>query len=187
MGRANRTGRSSGGGRFTAVHEFMQSSAAWQALKPQDRAVYLEVARVYNGSNNGYLIRSVRQLAELANINKDTAGKCLGRLVDLGFVECATPGGFSRKTPHAAEWRLTQYKCDRTGAMGTKAFLRWRPEMQNAVRNEGQAVRNEGTVVALGGVHCPKARDGSAPIEGLAGPLVSDTYTSSHRQGVRYA
>lgn len=158
-------------------------TAAWRSLSAQDRAVYVEIARVYKGSNNGFLSRSVRQLSSLANINKDTVSRCLGRLVERGFLECATPGGFSRKTPHAAEWRLTVHRCDRTGTPPTKAFLDWRPEIQNAVRNEGPPVRAKGTVTAPLEVGCPKTGDNNGNIASPTGPSNSDTYTSSHRLG----
>lgn len=128
MSRTNRKGRSADGGRFVQLHHFMLNSPAWRCLSAQDRAAYVAVAMTYNGANNGYLAVSVRQIAEHANINKDTAAKCLGRLQKLGFLELVTPGAFSRKVRHAAEWRLTFYKCDRTHALPSKAFLKWRPE-----------------------------------------------------------
>jgi hypothetical protein len=180
----NKKGRSVRGPLFTSLFHYMQDSAAWRSCTPADRAVYIEVARVFNGCNNGFLGRSVRMLGDLANINKDTAAKSLIRLMERGLLECATPGGFSRKTPHASEWRLTVYRCDRTGQAASREFLKWRPKMQNAVPNEGQSVRNEGSVTPLKAVNCPKPGDSKAPFPNMNGPLVSDTYTSSHRQGV---
>jgi hypothetical protein len=159
MAKKTRKGRSSGEGRFTQLHEYMQNTAAWSTLKPQDRAVYIEVARVYNGLNNGSLARSVRQLADGANINKDTAGRCLKTLVERGFLECATPGGFNRKVPHAAEWRLTVYRCDRTGALPTKAFMKWQPQSQTRSPETGRPVRKQGTVVVSLALNGPKLGD----------------------------
>lgn len=130
MARHNKTGRSKGGGQFVQLPHFMLESPAWRALSAQDRATYLAVAMVYNGFNNGRLAVGARQIAERANINKDTASKCVARLQERGFIECASPGGFSRKNPHATEWRLTLYKCDRTNALATKAFMKWRPETE---------------------------------------------------------
>lgn len=128
MSRANKTGRSKGVGRFVQLPLFMLESVAWRDLSSQEQAAYLAVAMVYNGANNGCLAVSVRQVAERARVNKDTATKCVARLQALGFIECASPGGFSRKVRHAAEWRLTLYKCDRTNALPSKAFMKWRPE-----------------------------------------------------------
>jgi len=120
-------GRSKSGPPFVQLFWFMLRSPAWRSLSAQERAVYLELATVYNGSNNGALALSVRDAAVRANIAKDTAARAFHTLVERGLAECVTPGGFSRKTPHAAEWRLTCYKCDVTGQRATRAFQSWRP------------------------------------------------------------
>lgn len=125
--RQNKKGRSKTAGHFVMLTAFMLNSAAWRALKPAERAVYVELRRRYYGQNNGSIALSVRDAAERCNINKDTARKALSRLQELGFIECATPGGFSLKLRHATEWRLLDERCDKTGALPTKAFMRWRP------------------------------------------------------------
>ena len=129
MGRGlDKKGRSKSGPTFSPLFHFMMETPAWRNLTTQERIAYVEVLRRYNGSNNGRIVASVRQVAEGANINKDTAGRCLQRLQDLGFLELVTPGGFSRKNRHASEWRLTAHRCDRTERPGSKSFLKWRPE-----------------------------------------------------------
>lgn len=126
--RHNPKGRSKFGPPFIQLYWFMLDSEAWSCLTANARAVYLEVARRYNGQNNGFLALSVRDAAERCRINKDTATRALDELQRLGFLECAVAGGFSRKVRHASEWRLTVARCDRTGARETKAFMRWRSE-----------------------------------------------------------
>ncbi|MGO4841263.1 hypothetical protein AB4144_54305, partial [Rhizobiaceae sp. 2RAB30] len=54
--------------------------------------------------------------------------RAIARLVAMGFVEVTERGAFSRKIRHAAEYRLTEHKCDRTGQLPSKAFMRWRPK-----------------------------------------------------------
>jgi len=164
----------------------MLDSAAWLSLSAQDQAVYLAILRVYNGANNGFLARSVRDVASLAHVNKDTAGRCLERLVERGFIETMVPGGFSRKTRHATEWRLTAFACNKTGQKGSRAFRYWRPEIQNTVRNQTTAVPSLRTVEGSKEAHGPLVSDRQAPFRAITGPLVSDTYTSSHRQGADY-
>jgi len=39
-----------------------------------------------------------------------------------------TKGAFSRKAPHATEWRLTWWSCDVTGELASKKFMNWRRE-----------------------------------------------------------
>lgn len=108
--------------------DWMMNSAAWRDLTPQDRAVFIEIARLYNGKNNGFIGLGVRDAAERANVNKDTAAKCFGRLVEHGFIERAQPGGFNTNARRATEWRLTHERCDRTHELPTKAFMRWSSE-----------------------------------------------------------
>lgn len=124
----NRKGRSTNGGAFVQLHHFMLKTEAWRSLSAQARAVYIELAANFFGANNGFIALSVRQAAERCNISKNTAAICFETLQARGFIECVTPGGFSRKTRHAAEWRLTNYRCDKSGALPTKAFVRWRAD-----------------------------------------------------------
>jgi len=130
---ADKTGRSKGNSRFVQLHHYILECEAWRALSPADRCVYLAMAQLYTGTNNGSIALGVRRAAELASVNKNTAEKSLQALQDHGFIERVVQGGFSRKTPHATEWRLTAFACNKTKLPGTKAFLRWSPQMQNAV------------------------------------------------------
>ncbi len=145
-------GRSKGGERHTRLTYFMQGTAAWLSLKPAERAVYLDVARIYNGTNNGTIARSCRDAGKGCRINKDTAAQAFKVLVERGFLDCTTPGGFSLKTRHAAEWRLTDWKCDKTHAPPSKAYQHWRPPSVKTAKSKTRSqtsaptVRNEGTV-----------------------------------------
>jgi hypothetical protein len=125
--RHNKTGRGKTAGHFVRLDSFMMESAAWRSLTPAERAVYVEVRRRFNGVNNGWIALSVRDAADRCNINKDTARKALATLQAKGFIECVTPGGFTRKVRHATEWRLLDERCDKTGTLPSKAFMRWRP------------------------------------------------------------
>lgn len=107
----------------------MVDSPAWLSLSAGARAVYLEILRRYNGSNNGHLALSARDAAERCRLNKDTVTRMIGELCEKGFIELVVPGAFSRKVRHAAEYRLTVERCDRTGAAPSKAFMKWRPEL----------------------------------------------------------
>jgi hypothetical protein len=127
MGKQTRKGRSKDG-RFVRLTHFMLNTPAWRSLTPVERAIYVELCQLYNGGNNGTLSASVRRLADRCNVNKDTAARALKTLVERGFIICASPGGFSRKTPHAAEWRLTEYRCDRSHSLPTMEFQGWRPD-----------------------------------------------------------
>jgi hypothetical protein len=114
------------------------NSPAYGSLTPAARAVHVELIRRYRGSNNGSIALSARDAAKRCRINKDTASRTFQELIEKGFIVCASPGGFSRKVPHAAEWRLTHHKCDKTGDLPAKTFMRWTGEKQKAVPKQGQ-------------------------------------------------
>lgn len=129
--KTDRKGRSRGVGSFTLLTHHLQDSLAWRTLSPQGRAVYLEVARIYNGHNNGFLGLGVRRAADLANVNKDTAGRCFKDLLGRGLIAVGTPSSFATNNRLACEWRLTAFKCDRTHQPATKEFQSWKPETAN--------------------------------------------------------
>ena len=131
--------RKSSFGKFTALHEALQESLAWRALSPAERAVYVELARRYNGLNNGSLFLSVREAGELCNVSKSTAGRALRVLEERGLIQLVTPSGFSRKDRVAAEWRLTFYRCDRTKSAAARTFSRWKPEAASKQQSQRAA------------------------------------------------
>ena len=155
MAKHNQKGRSKGERHLRLTH-FMMGTPAWLSLPPAERAVYIFVAGRYNGGNNGSIAASVRDVADNCHINKDTATKALRTLEERGFIVRVTPGSFNRKTPHAAEWRLTEWSCDKTRTVATKAYQHWRappqpmlPQSKTRSGSRGQTVRNGGTVTPL--------------------------------------
>jgi hypothetical protein len=110
------------------LYAWFMNTAAWRSLTPAERCVYLEIEARFFGNNNGQIGLSARSAAKACNISKDTAGKAFHTLVDRGFSECVTPGGFSTNSCRAPEWRLTRAPCNVTGARASKAFMKWRPE-----------------------------------------------------------
>jgi hypothetical protein len=148
MSKANKKGRSRGGGRFVQLHHYVMESEAWRSLTTQDRAVYIEILALYDGKNNGYIALGARAAGERANVNKDTAAACLKRLTARGFIECAVPGGYGTKQNRATEWRLTHQSCNRTNQPGSRAFLRWRPDLEASPLKPDRASPETGQQVA---------------------------------------
>jgi hypothetical protein len=137
MARNNHRRRNSGlGGSFVALPKYMRESLAWRTLKPVPRAAFVELVGLYNGKNNGWLAMSARTLSVAINVSRATAARALKELTERGFIEQTRRGGFSCKIRLASEWRLTMHHCDRTHEMPSKAFMRWRPEKQNAASPE---------------------------------------------------
>lgn len=145
------TGRSKKGERFYRLQHSILESEAWRSLRPCARSVYIALAQHYTPYKNGRIHLSVREAADLANVNKDTAARALKTLQERGLIACETPGGFSRKTRHAAEWRLTAHPVDGE-QHGTREYRDWKPEENPRSEKRGQVVPIRGTV-------CPKRRD----------------------------
>lgn len=119
---------------FVALERYLLRSAAWSSLSCLARSAYIEVAFRYTGSNNGSILLSCEMLAEALGMSKDSARRSLKELVEKGFIVCLSKGGFICKVRHASEWRLTAFKCDVTGELPSKEFMRWQPKIQNTVR-----------------------------------------------------
>ena len=145
-GKANRKGRSKGTySDFVMLERYIMRSVAWGSLTPVTRATYLEVGYHYTGENNGRIVISVRGLAASLGISKDSAARALQVLEERGFIETVKRGAFSMKQRHASEFRMTAFRCDVTGALPSKKFMQWKPEMQNTVRTQGPNSTATGT------------------------------------------
>lgn len=125
------------------LYDWLLTSPAYLSLSCPARALLIEVTRLYKGGNNGQLGLSVRRASERCNIARGTAQRAFHELQERQFIELVTKGAFSRKSPHASEWRLTFVACDVTGELASKAFMRWGRENQNAVSKYPVAVSNQ--------------------------------------------
>ncbi|MBK1866380.1 hypothetical protein [Taklimakanibacter albus] len=187
-----RTGRSDGVSRFAALPHWMMDTLAWRTMNPVPRAVFIEVVRRYNGSNNGRISLSAREVAKLVNIGRATAADALKELVARGFIQVAAPGGFGQKVSEdgpagrATRWRLTEHKCDMTGALPTKDFTRWEGEPQakrahrkNKTRSAPRAIGgSQGGHSGLQGGRTPFEKAESGPQGGRSEPKTVSEWLS---------
>jgi hypothetical protein len=132
--RRARRNRSHDGPNFIQLFRYVLDGPAYVSLSSPARSALIEVVRAYNGSNNGKIILSVRQLAERMGCAINTAMRALQELVDKGFIEPRVKGAFSVKFRRATEWRLNDRRCDATGVEQSQAFLRWHAT-QTATQN----------------------------------------------------
>ncbi len=96
--------------------KYMIKSAAWQSLSGTAMAAYAELGRRYDGTNNGRLHLSARELSVLRRCSRDTAARGLRELTEKGFVDVVKASGFNVKGDRlGTEYRLTLYRCDVTG------------------------------------------------------------------------
>ena len=117
-----------GGGRFVQLPEWLLASPAWRSLKPGPRALYVELKRLYNGSNNGELFLSHRNAAEALGVHRNTIGSYYEDLAQRGFIRvvqgpCLGPSGVGK----AGLIELQEYQPE-TGGPALKGFMAWRPE-----------------------------------------------------------
>lgn len=123
--------------RFVQLFHWMLDSPAWKDLDAKARAIYVELTKRYNGSNNGRIGYSARQAAQDLGISKDTAARALRSLERHGFIVVEKRGAFHCKIRHASEYRLTAYESDvatnYAERLATKEFMRWSPEIQKSV------------------------------------------------------
>ena len=106
------------------LHAYLLNGAAYRSLSPFARAGLVELYALYNGSNNGEIFLSERELGRRLGVDRRTARKALADLADRGFIAATEQGGFVRKVRHATCWRLTEHPCN--GRLATKDFMQWR-------------------------------------------------------------
>lgn len=135
-----------GAGRHVHLAEWVQATEAWTTMKPTPRALYIELRRRFNGTNNGEIFLSVRDAAKALNVSKDTAGAAFRELIERGFIRMTEGGhlgpcGLGR----ASKWALED-EATADGKPAIKSFVNWRAEKQNPV------LKNR--------TPCPKISDG---------------------------
>jgi hypothetical protein len=168
--RHNATGRSLTKGTFALIPETVMRSPAYTATSLAGRALLLEIAVLFRGSNNGCLGLSARQAAERLGCSKDTAARAFRELEAHGLIEATRRGKFTTKTaPLASEWRLTWRLCNLSNHLPSNAFLRWKPNAETPSEMK--------TTGPTGGTARSDIRDSKAPArasrsghaDGLAG------------------
>jgi hypothetical protein len=152
----------------------MLQSPAWRSLSPVARSVFIELAAIYNGGNNGRLALSARDAAQRVCCSKNTTARAFAELIQKGFIDLCSRGHFDRKTPHAAEYRMTLHGCDRTGERSTKRFMNWRPDVAKSVAGltRGTVGPTTGTVTSATKENCRElslSRDRKGHLEPSSG------------------
>jgi hypothetical protein len=144
--------------RYVSLRYWLLESPAWRRLPCAARALYIELAKRYNGRNNGRISYSVREGAEALKVTKDTAGRMLKVLQERGFIVRTKQGAFSLKVSReASEWRLTEYPDDVIPQHASKDFMRWQPPEPDPLRPAKFKIRSFSSdrTVRLQGLHGP--------------------------------
>ena len=89
------------------IYQQQIGTAAWRSLSGSAVKVWVAMGMFETGDNNGEFFCGVRTLAEMTGLSRNTVCKAIAELQDKGFIYCSEPGGFSRKTRHAAKYGFT--------------------------------------------------------------------------------
>jgi hypothetical protein len=160
--------------RFVALPYYMLNSEAYLSLPGDALKIYVDVAKRYNGVNNGEISYGVREAAEIG-ISKTVAARMLEILAGRGFLVVTRNSDFRVKSRATRVWRLTNepYR----GTAGTRDFTRWQPpskiisqsphrDTQSLHRDKGNKITSDGPST---GTVSPKNGDPQS--------LHRDTYT----------
>ena len=125
-----------GAGRHVQLPEWVQASEAWGTLKPGPRALYIELKRRFNGTNNGRIILSHRDAAKALGVHRNTVGPWFEILQDRTFIRMTQaphlgPSGVGQ-TSH---WALEELPCaDLKSA--PKRFMAWRQKRKPRIATQ---------------------------------------------------
>ena len=138
---SNKTWARTGGGKtkrrrnngptFIQLFHWMIRTPACRSLSSNAVAAWIELANRYDGTNNGRLHLSCRELAELRpDMSPSTAARAFRELVDIGFAHPVRASGFNVKDRkrQATEYALTHLFCNATGRPASKEFASWKPK-----------------------------------------------------------
>lgn len=135
MSRGRKRSRHNGGHPFVQLFYLMMDKPAFKTLSPEAKAGYLLFKRRYNGRNNGSIGVSARCMGDWLGKSKSTGARVIRELEGSGFIVCSRASAFSLKIKLAAEYRLTEYRCDLTNNLPTRDYEHWNPasKKQNTV------------------------------------------------------
>lgn len=114
-----------GGGRHVQLQEAFQRCEAWATLKPGPRALYIELKRRFNGSNNGSIRLSHREAAALINVHRNSVPAYFEELERRGLIR-QTREGYLGADGHgiASTWRLCELATE-NGGSADWGFRNW--------------------------------------------------------------
>lgn len=136
----------------------MLDSPAWASLDPVEIALFIVVARRYDGYNNGRIGCGVRDAAAKIHAAPNTVSRAFDVLIERGFLVLTRDSSFGQKQL-VREWRVTCFSIGAWVAPTTRAthdYQRWRPsEKQKPVANGVTPSLKPCTPVSIEGTIAP--------------------------------
>ena len=113
------------GEQFIGVNKSLWDSQAFKTLKPSAKILFLQFIFLAFPDRNGRIGMSHSKAAEIAQVNKATAGKHIEELMIRGFLQLRSYEMWQERK--SREYRVTACYC--YGLAPTEEFLKWRPGM----------------------------------------------------------
>lgn len=121
-----RYGRESKKGGFCIFRHDFIDSLAFKSMSASSLQVYILLKRCFNGSNNGEIHLSCREISKKANISKNTAVKAFRELQAKGIITQKQEGNFIDHM--AAIWKLNTDK-NKGENRPSDEWKNWKPGM----------------------------------------------------------
>lgn len=99
-------------GRFAGVPHSVLTTATYKNLNPLSKALLLEIAAQYNGSNNGYLSLTRNDLKARGFNSPGSNQKAIEALIDAGFITKTIQGGISSGSKHCSLYGINWQPSD---------------------------------------------------------------------------
>lgn len=120
-----------GTGRHVQLSEWLQATEAWSTMSPGPRALYVEIKRRFNGSNNGHIIFSHRDAAQALNVHRNTVGAWFQELQSRGFIRMMQPPHLGPSgVGKASIWALDEEPTD-DKKPARKRFTTWQAQTKS--------------------------------------------------------
>lgn len=107
---------------FLQLYDCLTGSPVWRFLSGSAKGLFIDIARLYNGTNNGYITYAYSTAQKNLGFSSRTANKAFNELIEKGFIEPVKKGIYRG---NATEWRITCFKDDRTGASPTNEWQQY--------------------------------------------------------------
>lgn len=120
------------GEQFIGVAKSLWYSDAFRTLKPPAQILLLHFIFLAYPDRNGRIGMSHSKAAQIAQVNKATAGKYIEELMTRGFLQMRSHEMWRERK--AREYRLTLCYCE--GRVPTEEFRNWIPGMNFFGRNK---------------------------------------------------
>ncbi len=152
-------------GNFTLIPHAVQDSQNWRACSGTGIKLLCDLARQYNGSNNGDLGASLAVLAPRGWKSPSTLNHALHELRHYGMVELTRQGGLNMPSLYAVTWHAID---DCKGKLDCSATMTasgdWKEQRSEPFKRPQKQKASTESVSARYGIRSSKDKKAARPI-----------------------